>query len=882
MSKLRIVRFIVLLAVAVGVIGGPRVGNAVQVYAAAGGAGCWSVVPTPAINAQYSEITAMSAPAADNVWVVGSASSASAGGNAGAFAMRYNGSGWQVTSTKVVSEAYVLRDVAAVAPDDVWAVGSFAYAVPKPGNERGKLILHWDGKAWKVSLKGNVGELNGIWATSADDIWVVGESGRSGQGGVAVVHHWDGSAWSETPIGTQYLNDVTALSADDVWVAGSAIYHWDGRQWAISKAEIREKYGLLEVGARDVWAVGQGAAGSEALHWNGQDWSALATVADTQAQLRSVAGYGANDLWAAGGYEGGALLAHWDGSKWAGVPNPIPGFHTELNSVIKVGNDLWAGGKRTMRAGEGSEPVIVKHTQTPCPAPGPETPLNPPVPLPGSEKLPFATGKSIDGVFLRYWQTHGGLEQQGYPITNVQGEVSDLDGKVYTVQYFERAIFEYHPELKGTVFEVLLSQLGTFQYERKYPNGAPNQRPNQDPGTLYFPETGKKLGGSFLKYWQAHGGLQQQGYPISDEFTEVSDANGRPYTVQYFERSVFEWHPENAPPYNVLLSLLGNFRYNDKYVQGSVAPGSEPRLIASNVQGGIVRGGGKYLAWNETPASGSAIRVYNAEQNRLVAATASSYTMAGADDHQVAWRVGENLVGVYNAASGATYTVTVPTQQLAPSVQKLGEFALDSSLYYSYRDTAGKYAISAQDLITRWDSSISIGTNEISGLKAGNGFALWTEAAGTGGATEESLHIYDARTRRTVTPASGIGAFSGYGAWGDWATWSFYDTIGEQITYLFNLRTNGRKVLATGPASGPVIGYGKVAWVKWPDIGHGETGGWDIELFDIAAGTTSTAVQGLGAMPSNVMLVEGDKLAFTVDLDLGSAGYDLYLVDLGR
>ena len=47
------------------------------------------------------------------------------------------------------------------------------------------------------------------------------------------------------------------------------------------------------------------------------------------------------------------------------------------------------------------------------------------------------------------------------------------------------------------------------------------------------------------------------GYPISEEFTEVNDADGKQYTVQYFERNRFEWHPELSPPDNVQLGLLG-------------------------------------------------------------------------------------------------------------------------------------------------------------------------------------------------------------------------------------------------------------------------------------------------------------------------------------
>lgn len=83
------------------------------------------------------------------------------------------------------------------------------------------------------------------------------------------------------------------------------------------------------------------------------------------------------------------------------------------------------------------------------------------------------TGKTVCGKFLTYWQRNGGVAQQGFPISGEFTEVSDLNGKPYTVQYFERAVFELHPENAGTQFEVLLSQLGRVQFNRKYPNGEP-------------------------------------------------------------------------------------------------------------------------------------------------------------------------------------------------------------------------------------------------------------------------------------------------------------------------------------------------------------------------------------------------------------------------
>ena len=174
-----------------------------------------------------------------------------------------------------------------------------------------------------------------------------------------------------------------------------------------------------------------------------------------------------------------------------------------------------------------------------------------------------ATGKEVCFDFLEYWRLHGGLAQQGYPITDSMHEISPTDGKLYMVQYFERAVFEMHPENEPPN-NVLLSLLGAFKYKDKYAGGAPGQQPNNEAGSVLFAETGKRVGGKFLAYWQQNGALAQQGYPLSDEFTEKSELDGKEYRVQYFERAVFEMHPENQPPYDVLLSQLGTLRRQER------------------------------------------------------------------------------------------------------------------------------------------------------------------------------------------------------------------------------------------------------------------------------------------------------------------------------
>jgi hypothetical protein len=178
----------------------------------------------------------------------------------------------------------------------------------------------------------------------------------------------------------------------------------------------------------------------------------------------------------------------------------------------------------------------------------------------------------VCGKFLQYWNTHGGLAQQGYPISSTFQEQSDVDGKTYTVQYFERAQFESHPENQPP-YDVLLSLLGTMAAKQRYPNGTPAPPTANMPPGVFFPQTGHTVAEPFYSYWKSHGGLAQQGYPISEQFQEKSDIDGKTYMVQYFERAEFELHPENQPPNNVLLSLLGVERYHAKYPNVPGSPG---------------------------------------------------------------------------------------------------------------------------------------------------------------------------------------------------------------------------------------------------------------------------------------------------------------------
>ncbi len=158
-------------------------------------------------------------------------------------------------------------------------------------------------------------------------------------------------------------------------------------------------------------------------------------------------------------------------------------------------------------------------------------------------------GHHVGARFLAYWRAHGGLAHLGYPLSDAFDQRL-ADGQTYRVQYFERARLEYHPE-NAAPNDVLLGQLG-----RAIHPADPPVQARDDGFFTYFPATGHNVEKRFLGPWE-RGGLAQFGYPISEPMVERLE-DGQEYTVQYFERARFEWHPEIADPAaQVLLGQLG-------------------------------------------------------------------------------------------------------------------------------------------------------------------------------------------------------------------------------------------------------------------------------------------------------------------------------------
>lgn len=173
--------------------------------------------------------------------------------------------------------------------------------------------------------------------------------------------------------------------------------------------------------------------------------------------------------------------------------------------------------------------------------------------------FPDATQFCVEGSFADYWQEHGGLAINGYPLTGVVWQTLE-DGKPYQVQYFERVRMEAHPEQSDRKYQIMLGQFGRAIHPADQPAAAV-------PGWAYFPETGQSVPPAFADYWTRNGGLDQFGLPLSAVIRETLE-DGNSYDVQYFERARFEAHPENSAPQDIQLGQFG------RRILASLPPGS--------------------------------------------------------------------------------------------------------------------------------------------------------------------------------------------------------------------------------------------------------------------------------------------------------------------
>lgn len=171
----------------------------------------------------------------------------------------------------------------------------------------------------------------------------------------------------------------------------------------------------------------------------------------------------------------------------------------------------------------------------------------------GADRIYFKeTGHTLAYGFKSYWEAHGGLPVFGYPLTEEFDEFNLETGQKYTVQYFERACLEYHPELKGTPYEVEAGLLGK---ELMAALGLTFEPASPASPGIYFGASGHNVVDPFASFWMDRDGLRNFGLPLSEAFNQPE--SGTELTVQWFERARMELHPEAPQDWKVQLTHLG-------------------------------------------------------------------------------------------------------------------------------------------------------------------------------------------------------------------------------------------------------------------------------------------------------------------------------------
>ena len=229
----------------------------------------WSPVATPSPRGPGSmTLRGVDAVSASDVWAVGHSSRYGATASY-ALIEHWDGQKWTLVRSPDVLRDNGLYDVAALSETNVWAVGE-TWIETRTGEP---LILRWDGTTWSSMpvppVPGRSAVLTDVAAVAVDDVWAVGKT-VVGMADEPVILHWDGAQWSRVidraERGNRQLVGVSA-SASDVWAVGgimsgtALVQHLDGHYWArnASLDLPRHESFLMDVASAPdgaVWAVG--------------------------------------------------------------------------------------------------------------------------------------------------------------------------------------------------------------------------------------------------------------------------------------------------------------------------------------------------------------------------------------------------------------------------------------------------------------------------------------------------------------------------------------------------------------------------------------------------------------------------------------------------
>ena len=278
---------------------------------------------------------------------------------------------WEPVQTPDANDqANRLLGVAAVSPQELWAVGEYE-TVSGSDFEFRPLAMRWDGSAWSIvptpcpapSWNVDCG-LSDVDAFSSDYVVAVGDHYHPQEAGQETfVLEWNGSQWEQLASPTQpngsgsFFGAVEVLAENDFWAVG----FWAGVDFVGSTAPL-------------------------AAHWNGSDWEVFQPPIDPELfsfewnSLSSLSVLAPDDIWAAGGHLSAFFphypyIVHYDGGSWEIFePRPDPLYRGVSDIHALAPDDVWVSIDKPDAADPISSELVFLHydgsSWTESPSPG--------------------------------------------------------------------------------------------------------------------------------------------------------------------------------------------------------------------------------------------------------------------------------------------------------------------------------------------------------------------------------------------------------------------------------------------------------------------------------------------------------------------------------
>jgi hypothetical protein len=345
----------------------------------------------------------MAALSSTDVWAVGGYGQTNAGPDL-TLAMKWDGNAWtQVTTPNLGpgnDDLWGVAFVPGAAADisNVWSVGDYTDG---GGIEHAQALQLLTANTWTANQPANLGAGNnilfGVAAIAANNVWAVGNWRQSNGNPTAIppipaspaqtlIGHWNGTAFTTvagpqvvpgTSPSSDRLVSVSATGANDVWAVGRStfsgvsntlILHYDGTTWSISPSPnpsttSQTLYSVVAITPMLAYAAGDYTDVSGRHHtliekYDGTSWTQVASpdaIPGYDSYLFSLSALSATNIWAGGAtYAPNASLTpsytfaeHYDGTSWKALPgfDGNLGNFNEFNAIVAASpTEIWGGG----------------------------------------------------------------------------------------------------------------------------------------------------------------------------------------------------------------------------------------------------------------------------------------------------------------------------------------------------------------------------------------------------------------------------------------------------------------------------------------------------------------------------------------------------------